>query len=444
MWLLPVFSTVSRLATSVYYRVTVSGESQIPGTGPALLVANHPNSLLDPMLVVAVAGRPVRFLAKAPLFSDRKIGWAVRASGSIPVYRRIDDAAQSDKNVDMFRAVYDALASGSAVGIFPEGISHSEPAIAPLKTGAARIALGGYDRIGHTFPIVPVGMVLAHKEIFRSDAYLVTGPAIAWEDLAGAGSADRDAVRDLTDRIEDGLRSVTVNLDAWQDRPVVECAEQVWAAEHGADDGAADRVARTRTITTVLSELRANPRPESSSLIREVKGHARRLKRLRLTPAELHTDVSIGAGARWTARRLTLIDLPIGVIGLAGRLVWLVPFVLTEPMTRLTRPLPDQLSTHRLLCGMVLYLLWLGAMGLSIAWSLSWGWGLVAAPLAVGIGLAGLWARERWADAGRDVRRYFFLRTRRQLFESLRARQRDLAVRLQETHERRGGVGNTA
>ena len=141
MWLFPAFSVVCNAAARICYRFTVAGE-RVPTTGPVLLVANDPNSLLDPVLVSAAARRPVRFLAKAPLFTDRKVGWIVRASGAIPIYRRVDNPEAMDGNVDTFRAVHHALAGGAAIGIFPEGLSHSEPGITPLKTGAARIALG--------------------------------------------------------------------------------------------------------------------------------------------------------------------------------------------------------------------------------------------------------------------------------------------------------------
>ena len=71
--------------------------------------------------------------------------------------------------------MHDALASGAAVALFPEGISHSEPSLAPLKTGAARIALGAAPRAGGAFPIVPIGLVFRAKEIFRSEAHASVG-----------------------------------------------------------------------------------------------------------------------------------------------------------------------------------------------------------------------------------------------------------------------------
>ena len=138
MSLAPLIPTFSMLAARVYYRFSVAG-TQVPREGPVLLVANHPNSLLDPMLVAAVAGRRVRFLAKAPLFVDRKVGWLVRGADSIPVHRKADGEASMEGNVEMFSSVFAALAGGAAVAVFPEGISHNRPSLAPLRTGTAQI-----------------------------------------------------------------------------------------------------------------------------------------------------------------------------------------------------------------------------------------------------------------------------------------------------------------
>src|SRR5687767_14443711 len=125
MWLAPFLSHVSNAALRVYYRLHRAGGAVAPN-GPVLLVANHPNSLLDPAMVALAARRPVRFLAKAPLFTDPLVGFLVRGAGSIPVYRKADDPSQVSRNEEMFRAVHDALGGGAAGGIFPEGVSRSE------------------------------------------------------------------------------------------------------------------------------------------------------------------------------------------------------------------------------------------------------------------------------------------------------------------------------
>ncbi|HEX8360513.1 MAG TPA: 1-acyl-sn-glycerol-3-phosphate acyltransferase, partial [Longimicrobium sp.] len=286
MWLLPIFSPLSRFALRVFYRLGVTGE-RVPARGPVLLVANHPNSLLDPAAVVAVAGRPVRFMAKAPLFSHGAVGWLVRGAGAIPVYRKQDGPAATGANDDSFRAVQDALAEGAAVGIFPEGISHTSPALAPLKTGAARIALGAAARTGGAFPVVPVGLVFRDKESFRSEGMAVVGEPVAWDDLAGRGESDRGAVQELTARIAEALRQVTINLDRWEDAPLLETAEAIYSAETPTDPSPPARVRRMRQAAAALARLREDERGPWRSLAREVAGHARSLRVLGMTPEQL-------------------------------------------------------------------------------------------------------------------------------------------------------------
>ena len=429
MWLLPIFSGFSRIACRIYYRLRFAGPS-VPERGPVLLVANHPNSLLDPALVVASAGRPVRFLAKAPLFSDWKIGWLMRAAGAIPVYRRSDDPALMSKNEDAFRAVFDVLGGGAAVGIFPEGISHSEASMAPLKTGAARIALGAAAASGRTPSIIPVGLSFREKHTFRSDAFVVRGAPLKWDDLAQRGSEDADAVRELTARIDASLRSVTVNLDSWEDRPLVECAVRIWEAEQRTPSREAERLSRLEFTTKALARVRQSGDPTGLELAKDVGRHDRRLTRLGLRPSDLVADVGASRGVRWAATRFYLA-LPIGALfALVGAMLFWIPYQLTGVAVNRLRLPEDVRSTWKLLIGIVLYALWLAAL-VTIAGT-NWGWlaALVTALAVPAVALIGLQVRERWQTAWHDARRFFLLRTRATMIEKLRTEQRELAGRL--------------
>src|SRR5256885_35362 len=138
-----VITVVLRFALRVFFRrVEVVGRERVPRRGACLFVLNHPNGLVDPAFLLCFAPRPVSFLAKSPLFRMPVVGFLVRALDSIPVYRKQDEGADTSRNRETFERAAELLRRGGTIAICPEGASHSEPYLLPLKTGAARIALG--------------------------------------------------------------------------------------------------------------------------------------------------------------------------------------------------------------------------------------------------------------------------------------------------------------
>lgn len=429
MWLLPVFSPLARLLVRGFYRMSVDGE-RVPATGPALLLANHPNALIDPAMVVAVAGRPVRFLAKAPLFSDPLLGWLIRGSGSLPVFRQQDDPAAMGQNQDTFRAVHRALADGSAVGIFPEGTSHSEPAMVPLRTGAARMALGAAALLGgRAFPLVPIGLSLREKETFRTDAVAVIGAPVAWDDLAGAGDGDADAVRALTQRMQEALHDVTVNVDAWEDAPLVATAEEIWAAERGAEPAPGARVERQAAVAERLSALRREGDARWEPLAREVRQHARTLRVLGMRPGELRADADPRVAAEWVARQLAFFGLgaPLATV---GTVLFYLPYRLVGVVEAKARPTRDARATYKLLIGLVLGVVWTLLLAGLAAWRLGWLAGLAALVVLPVVARVTVHVYDRWARATGELRRFLLRTRRRAALAEVRERQRRLAARL--------------
>jgi glycerol-3-phosphate O-acyltransferase/dihydroxyacetone phosphate acyltransferase len=429
MWLLPAFPAVAAFACRTFYQLEVTG-ARVPERGPVLLVANHPNSLLDPFVVTVAAQRPVRFLAKAPLLRDPLIGWGVRAVGAIPVYRRMDDPTQIGRNKETFSAVYDALAGGSAVGIFPEGISHDYPSLVPLKTGAARIALGAVAQVGGAFPLVPVGSIFEAKDEFRSRAHLVVGEPVKWSDLAGRNAEDSEAVRILTNRIQDAMHSVTVNYERLEDGPLVAAAMSIYDAELGSRSTPIPRFDRRATAARMLAELRREGSDDATALANEIQRHTRILSLLDLTPADVHRPSDIGSAMKWTIRRLHLEQLISAVVVSIGAIVFWVPYRLTRQVARRTSHATDTLATHKLMYGSVVFTVWV--VLLTIGAGVWFGWAAAAVTLLglPALALGTLSYGERWRGALRDARSYLTVRTRRQELEKLRERQRVLAERL--------------
>jgi len=200
-----------------FRRVKVDGIEHLPRTGPVILVANHANGLVDGILLMSMLPRWPRFLGKATLFKIAPLKPLLKAAGVIPVYRakdakpgETDRAAQNDVTFAECRRL---LGEGALVAIFPEGISHDLDTLQPLKTGAARIALTAVEEGATGLTIVPVGLAYDAKATFRSHAVITVGepiPVDPWVSAAAseAGLDEREAVRECTAAITEGLRSV--------------------------------------------------------------------------------------------------------------------------------------------------------------------------------------------------------------------------------------------
>lgn len=202
---------VGRFAASLLFRrIEVAGEERYPKGRPVLLVANHFNGFVDPVLITAALGRTPRFIAKAGLKGIPVGGWLLRRAGVVFVRRQVDKGGGGG-NDDAFSECHRALAEGDVVAIFPEGTTHDRPRIDPIKTGAARIALGARAAGAERLAIVPVGLAFPDKVALRSSALVQFGLPIELDVASpdGATADDVEAVRQLTAVIDRGLRAVS-------------------------------------------------------------------------------------------------------------------------------------------------------------------------------------------------------------------------------------------
>jgi UMF1 family MFS transporter len=208
---------VVRVALQVFFReVRVSGEARIPEGTPLVLAANHNNSVVDAFLLMGLGRTNPRMLAKSPLFAHPLMGPLLRFARALPVYRRQDPGAHVAQNLVTFSRCRGILARGGAIALFPEGTSHSEAGLRPLRTGAARLALEAEDLAGPLgIEVVPVALRYDDKQTFRSRAWVHVGqpiPAAAFRELYREQGAE--AVRALTRRLAAGLQEATEETDA--------------------------------------------------------------------------------------------------------------------------------------------------------------------------------------------------------------------------------------
>lgn len=168
--------TVLRWITGIalhwfYTDIRVVGKERIPLTGPLLIAVNHQNALVDSLIVGWVVPRRITMTAKATLTDNPFIAALFRILNVVPLRRVSDEARKSDgsptdrsRNTGAFREIMNLLERNGAVLIFPEGKSHNEMGLEPLKTGLARLALQARNETGiKGLKILPLGLVFEEK-----------------------------------------------------------------------------------------------------------------------------------------------------------------------------------------------------------------------------------------------------------------------------------------
>ena len=122
----------------------------------------------------------------------------------------------------------------------------NEPALLPLKTGAARIALGAAADAGiEGVVVVPVGLVYEEMGKFGRDVELQFGEPIEIDEWIDSYRTDHaKAVRGVTDLIADRLAQITMNHGSAEEAVVIDRAAALVLADGGVDSGAAEFVRR--------------------------------------------------------------------------------------------------------------------------------------------------------------------------------------------------------
>jgi glycerol-3-phosphate O-acyltransferase / dihydroxyacetone phosphate acyltransferase len=217
-------AVVARLiARGLFRSVEVVGFENLPG-GPRLIVANHFNGFVDPVVIAGALGRLPRFIAKATLWRTPGVPVLMKVVGVLPVHRAADGGGS---NQDTFHDVVADLHAGATVAIFPEGTTHDDQHLSPVRTGAARLALDAAADGVERLHVVPVGVTFEDKVALRSRVVVRAGAPIV-PAPAAAGSDDHEAVRALTEEIRDGLAAVSPDfptlLDAVEMRRAADVA----------------------------------------------------------------------------------------------------------------------------------------------------------------------------------------------------------------------------
>lgn len=421
------------IALRWFYRsIQIEGRERIPRRGPILFVVNHPNALVDAMLVGWAVPRRVLLTAKATIFRNAFGAVLLRWVGVVPLRRVSDekttrDLANPARNEDTFLAVRKALQTGGAVLIFPEGKSHDEPSMAPLKTGAARMALDAWSSGAATaLAIVPIGLTFERKDTPRTRVLVQVGEPLHVQRWCAGEHAH--PVEELTREIDARLRAVTLNYASADDAArTVRLASTIAALlEEPRPLGQVDReLGVETTIARRIEELSTRTSAADSGLRSRADSVVERLEALHRVAAsrgilleDIGIELTVGAGVRFTVREGWLL-LVAGPVALWGRVNHVIPFRVTEWLALRSIDSAADPAMRTVVAGAALVLLAYLAQTVVV--------GLVTSPLVAILYLASLplaadvnfVLSDRLRRAARRARAFFLLYANRDLREQL-------------------------
>ncbi len=384
MQLRPALVAVFRGIIRLYFRrIERVGEAPAADTRGRVFVSNHHNALIDPILVLTDAACEISPIAKSTLWSIPGLRWLLDRAGAVPIVRRKDtpdkDAAANDATFERIAA---HLADGGNILIFPEGTSHSEPHLAPLRSGAARMLLAA-KHAGGTPTFQAVALEFDEREQFRSRSLVLWGPVRTL-----SGGDGEDAVRAITMQMDADLRELLVEGETHDERRLV-----ARIAEMLANDAGDASLSGWSTIGRQVELAGATLRRASPELVDRVRARVEayyaKLERFGLGDAHL----AIARAAITKPRSRWLERAALAPLAIPGFVLYAIPYFIPRLVARSSDP--DAVSTVKLGVALVVYPVWAaGLVFLSFA--------VIPFPLslaAAGVAIASPFAALRWLDA---------------------------------------------
>ena len=194
-------------------KIKVSGTRNIPKEDAVLFLANHPNGVIDPILIAASTKRPVNFLVQAGVFKNNTITTIFGWLGMLPVYRIRDGRKQLAKNNLIFEKCRKLFKEHKTLLIFPEGTHSKKRYIRTLNKGFTRIVFGALDDNPNIrIHIVPIGITYQDSSIYPSGVSVNYGNPIFVSEYYNGTEVFKSAIA-LKKKVAKELKKLSVHID---------------------------------------------------------------------------------------------------------------------------------------------------------------------------------------------------------------------------------------
>lgn len=355
---------LARIVARAWFRfIETEHLDRVSTDRPVIVATNHANGFIDPLVVIATSPRPLHFLAKGTLWKVPVAGLALDLAGVLPVHRR-EDTDGSVGNDRTFDACHRVLAQDGAIGIFPEGRLNDTTQLKPLRTGAARIALGARQAGALGLRIVPVGLVYGEKAKPRNRVLVRAGEPIDLDEvltsLLPGGGDDGPDNHELVDALTDLLaqRLAAASLDYGDQEAMQHLAQaaMVYQRAPEADPGKGLTIAGVEPVARRIDRAPASQR---QAVLQAIDRYLGELDVLGLEDTDVvpgNTPERLQARLSRSGGKVAVLAVP-AVVGAAVNVVpyQAMRFVWKRPVARISK------ANNTVLSAMVAFpVAWLG------------------------------------------------------------------------------------
>ena len=198
-----------------FKQIALSHQERFVKNTPILLVANHPNSALDAIVLACVLNRPLHFLARGDVFKNKFANWFLRQLNMLPVYRFSEGFENLDKNNDTFKESNRVFQKNGIILIFPEGSHSHHRGLRPLMKGAAKLAIQALENQQSNLIILPIGLHYTELIKPRMSLLINIGQSIEVSDYQEYLLQNKPkAITQLSKKIAELLSQVVLDVPA--------------------------------------------------------------------------------------------------------------------------------------------------------------------------------------------------------------------------------------
>jgi 1-acyl-sn-glycerol-3-phosphate acyltransferase len=204
------------ISTGLFFffkKIKIHNEENLPKKGAILLVSNHKNALIDPLLIATSTKRSIHFLTRASAFKLKLVYWFLSTLNMIPIYRMRDGKGTLAKNEAIFNKCYELLNKKKCLLIFPEGTHNIKRWVNPLSKGFTRITFGALEQnTDLELHLVPVGLNYTNATDFAESVSIYYGKPILANDFYNKEQLNASTVK-LKNEVHKKLTELTTNIE---------------------------------------------------------------------------------------------------------------------------------------------------------------------------------------------------------------------------------------